>query len=81
MKHITQLLLALSITCLLTACCHGPRWKIETVQYTTGANSANVKVPVLLDTKSGKSWSLDSDKEGYVWHSFTRTNEHGQRVP
>jgi hypothetical protein len=87
--HITQAALAVSgIWLLLSGCSASPdsaktRWQIQTVKYTGGTNyDMMFKQPVLLDTQTGRTWALNSDRTNgcYVWIPFTFRNAAGQPV-
>jgi len=72
-------LMAFASVGLLTSCCSSPRWQVQTLQFTGGKNfSKNYKLPVLLDARSGRTWSLGSDEGGYVWQIIPKTNDRGQ---
>ncbi len=78
--HTTGLSLALLTACLWLAGCSTPsdsskaRWHIETVEYTCGTTNYSLlyKQPVLLDTRTGRTWALNSDPTNgcYVWLPF-----------
>ena len=82
MRHITIFFL-LANACLLTSCCSSARWQIQTIPYSVGTNYANIyQEPVLLDTKTGRTWSLSVNAEtGYMWRPFIVTNAPGKTVP
>jgi hypothetical protein len=63
MKRVFPTLLAVSALSVLAAgCSQQPRWQVQQVNWTPGTNFAQTySVPLLLDTKSGRTWVLRND--------------------
>jgi hypothetical protein len=87
--HVIKASLALFGICLCLCGCSGSsdpakaRWQIQTVEYTGGTNYDMLfKQPVLLDTRKGRTWALNSDRTNqcYVWIPFIVRNTAGQPV-
>jgi hypothetical protein len=87
--HLVKTSLGLFGICLWLSGCSGssdaakPRWQIQTVEYTGGTNYDMLfKQPVLLDTQTGRTWALSSDRTNqcYVWTPFVVRNLAGQPV-
>ena len=83
MKHIFSLIIALPVFCLLAAgCAKSPRWQICQSQQTFGSNYEHVVYqPILLDTKTGKTWVyMWNDKGILFWMPVYQTNAPIQKV-
>jgi hypothetical protein len=87
--HVTKTAIALLGICLCLSGCScssdssKARWQIQTLEYTWGTNEAALfKQPVLLDTRTGRTWALNSDRTNgyYVWIPFVVMHQPGQPV-
>jgi hypothetical protein len=68
---------------LAAGCAHQAQWQIKQVQWNFGTNwERTFTVPLLLDTKTGRTWGLHQATDGgATWTPLTiQTNNQHQKV-
>ena len=69
-------LLALAVLTLFAgAGCSREKWHVEPYEYTwNGPEEGSDRGSILIDQRSGRTWVLMSDGDGYYWEPIPRRN-------